>query len=354
MSTASDPNEIAAAWYTRYRSMRVKLALLVGALALIFVGMVWLKDKLLTIDPGKGTPIGYAVRTDHHIAVLIQTLEAYVPSPNRDHSKNTYTISLFIVPLDGGKPKLVPIKEGLSPNNYSLAKVIGSDGRALWYDVSGTGAVDLKTFKLLRPAELRDPPDPKRTSALPFGPKVEHHLAAGLFTSPTSWLGLHSTDEAARDLKPGFSLKRVRDAESAKQQRLFHRCVLSADSNARGHPIVSMEPLGDATYFNAAFLRMHDAAEPIRLTDPLGALMIFTSEPGLKGTTVMACVDMNGSVLWRTDTGIDRFALQQILPGQESTAFLGTRPREEGKVPEPLLVIVDHATGEAHTEALWR
>ncbi|MCW5898571.1 MAG: hypothetical protein KIT10_04815 [Flavobacteriales bacterium] len=354
MSTARDPNEAAAAWYARYRDLRLKLALLVGAIALVVAMIVFVGKNLLSINPGPGTPIGHAVRTDGHIAVLIQTLEAYIPSPNRDHSKDTYAISLFILPLDGSKPQLVKLKEGMRPNAFSLAKVIGSDGRALWFDAAGVGAVDLSTFKLLPPAELRDPPEPKRTNALPFGPKVEDHLAAGLFTSPTTWLGLLSAEEATRDLKPGFSLKRVRDAVSAKQQRGFHRCTLSPEPGVMGHPILTTEPMGDTAYFNAAFLRPHDAAEPLRLRDPDSALMVYTSAPGLKGTTILARVDLEGKVLWRTDTGIDRFALQQILPGEGSTAFYGTRPPEEDKVPEPLLVIVEHGTGTMRTESLWR
>lgn len=350
----STPQErTAAAWYHNYRSLRLKLALVVGVLALAAAAIAFLMKSLLTIDPGKGAPFGHAVRTDRHVAVLIQHLEAYIPSLHRDHSKDTYSVSLFIVPLDGGAPKLVKVREGLSASSFSLAKVLGSDGRALWYDIGGVGAIDLKTFKPLPPAELRDPPEPKRTSALPLGPRVEDHLAAGLYSSPTTWLGLHSPDEAARDLKPGFSLKRVRDADNAKQQRRFHRAALSPEAGPRGQAILSNAPLGEATYLNAAFLRLQDAAEPIRLRDPAGALIVFTSGPGLKGTAVLARVDLDGRVLWKTDTGLDRFDLRQIMPGEASTVFFGTRPPEDGQVPEPLLVIVEHGSGQARTISLW-
>ena len=115
-----------------------------------------------------------------------------------------------------------------------------------------------------------------------------------------------------------------------------------------------MEPIGQENYLNAAFLRMDEGSEPIRLSDPDGALMVYTSEPGLKGTLVLARVDMDGKVIWRIDTAIDRFKLERILPGGQVSTFIGTRLPVPGKVSEPILVLVDHATGKAVTHSLWR
>lgn len=332
---------------------RARLGLVVLVVALVLAGLVWLKDRMFTIDPGSGTPIGYALRTDRHIAQLIQTLEPYVPSPNRDHSKNTYTISLLIVPLDGSEPRNVPVRSGLSANSFVRARVLNSDGRALWYDVAGTGAVDLETFKKVPPSELRDPPPPsKRTSALPIDPKVEHNLAAGLFTEATAWLGLHSATEAEREYSPGRYVKRIVQAEGGREPRRLYRGVLGGEAIAGRYPVVSMQQLGDREYLSAAFVRPDDSSEPLRFTDPDGALMVFTSAPGLAGTLVAARVDLNGAVLWSTDTGIDRFSLKQILPGESSTAFVGTRPPVPNEVSEPLLVIVNHADGSLRTVSL--
>ena len=69
---------------------------------------------------------------------------------------------------------------------------------------------------------------------------------------------------------------------------------------------------------------------------------------------MIARVDGNGSLIWRTDTGIERFTLEQILPGEGSVAFIGTRPMVLDKVSEPLLVIMDNATGKAHPTTLWQ
>lgn len=82
--------------------------------------------------------------------------------------------------------------------------------------------------------------------------------------------------------------------------------------------------------------------------------MLYTSTPGSQGTAVVARVDAKGQPLWRVDTGISRFSLRQILPGEHSTAFVGTRPPIPDKVSEPLLVIVDHRNGQQVTHSLWQ
>ena len=153
------------------------------------------------------------------------------------------------MPLDGSDPRLIPLRSGLAPDGFGLAKVLGSDGRTLWFNVAGIGGVDL----------------------------------------------------------------------------------------------------------DAALLRSSDASAPMRLDDPPGALMLYTSMPGPKGTAVVARVDDTGTtVLWSVDTGIGRFALQQILPGETVTAFVGSRPAVPGKVSEPLLVIVDHKSGKLAAYSLWQ
>ena len=90
------------------------------------------------------------------------------------------------------------------------------------------------------------------------------------------------------------------------------------------------------------------------MSEPDGALMIYTSEPGLKGRLMVARVDTAGTILWKVDTGIDRFKLSQILPGKDSFAFVGTRPPVPDKLSEPLLVIVENRTGAVVTHSLWQ
>lgn len=365
--TASPAPSSEAAWVFRLGTLRMKFGLFLLLGSLIAGAVLWIKQTVFAIDPGKGTPIGASVRTDRHIATLIQTLEPYVPSLNRDHGRDTYRVSLFLVPLDGSRPQHIPIRSGLSGSAFGLAKIHGSDGRILWFDVAGLGGLKLDTLDLLPEsatarADARSLPRPWGDS--PFPPRPERFLAAGYLTSPTTWLGLHTESEAGLTFAPGKWLKPVVSAESLKQPRRFYRGVLEAGGvefpgTRPGTPqaylrIQTLAPLGQDAYFDAAFLRMNGTSPPIRLQGPPGALMVFTSAPGLSGTTVLARVGDDGRPVWLVDTGIDRFKLEQILPGADSVAFVGTRPPVPGKVSEPLLVIVDYATGKAVTRSLWQ
>jgi len=341
-------------WFTRLSMRRARLgrAVMLGALALS--GVMCVRRDVM-IDPGNSVPIGYSLRTDRYVATLMQTLVPYIPSPNRDHSKDMYRISVLLLPLDGSAARMVPIEGSVSGSVFGLAKILGVDGNTLWFRAGEIGAIDLSTFTQVRDADAGGAAALQRSAAAtPFGPKPEHHLAAGLFTSPTEWLGAHATPEVERDFKPARFLKRVVRAESAKLPRRLYRGTLDADSSAGYHRILTMTPLGDAEYLNAAFVRLDEKAEPIRLGDPAGVLMVYTSAPGLNGTLMVARVNLDGTMAWSRDTGIDRFTLQQILPGDGSTVFVGPRPPVPGKVSEPLMVIVPHATGEMRVESLWR
>ena len=72
------------------------------------------------------------------------------------------------------------------------------------------------------------------------------------------------------------------------------------------------------------------------------------------GTLMLARVDPAGKVLWKADTGIERFKLAQILPDARFMAFIGTRPPVPDKVSEPILVVVDNESGVASTVSLWQ
>jgi len=346
-----------ARWVFRLTTLRARLGLWLLAASLLVAAGLWVKDALFTIDPGKGTAIGHSVRTDRHVATLIQSLEPYVPSLDRNHGDDTYSISLLLVPLDGSSTQLIPLRRGLSPSAFSLAKVLGSDGRTLWFDVAGVGGVDLSNNELRSDAEIAavDPRGlPRPWGDTPLAPEPGQFLAAGLMTSPTTWLGLHSDAEVARDFRPGQWLRPVVPAGSARQSRRFHLGQVESDSTAGYSRIISMNAVGNNEYLDAAFLRASNDSTPIRLDDPPGALVLYSSAPGLEGTVVVARVDDEGNLLWSVDTGISRSALQQILPGADATALVGTRPPVPNEVSEPLLVIVGHDDGRQATHSLWR
>lgn len=346
-----------ARWVFRLTTLRMYLGLIVLSGALLVGVGLWIKDAVFSIKPGKGTAISYSVRTDRHVATLIQTLEAYVPSIDRNHGDDTYSISLFLVPLDGSSPRLIPLRSGLPSTAPSHARILGSDGRTLWFNVAGVGGVDLAAYELRPEAEVAatDPRAlPRPWGDSPLAPAPEHFLAAGLMTSPTTWLGLHSDSEAARDFKPGQWLRPAVRADNARQLRRMHLGEVEPDSTTGYLRIVGMRAVGEPEYRDAAFLRASNTATPIRLDEPPGALMLHTSMPGAQGTAVVARVDDTGNVLWSADTGISRSGLQQILPGTDATAFVGTRPPVPDKVSEPLLVIIEHDSGRQVTHSLWQ
>ncbi len=392
------PPDPGTSWVLRYTKLKMKLGLVVLVVSASAAALFWFKNKVLVIDPGKGTPFGLSVRTDEHIATLIQTLVPYTPSLNRDHSRDEYRMSIFLVPLDGRSPgQLIPVSDELSPSAFRLAKILGSDGRTLWFDANGIGGVELRTDELVTAEDLRKanpaldadwwedtrgmevegrlrittrdrsraveiepgtlmaaPIDPPRSTAWPFAPAPTSYLCAGLFTAPNEWLGLHSASEVERQFKPKSWLRRVERADDAKEMRLFHRGVLDPDTSTTSHRILTMSPVGKEEYLNAAFLRTDDKSEPLRLSSPAGGLIVYTSASGPKGTLMVARVDTGGTVLWKVDTGIDRFNLSQILPSESAVAFVGPRQMVAGKVSEPLLVIVENASGKVVTHSLWR
>ena len=64
-----------------------------------------------------------------------------------------------------------------------------------------------------------------------------------------------------------------------------------------------------------------------------------------------ARVDSSGAVGWSLDTGIG--TLLQVLPDPATPAFIGERPRIPDQLSEPILVIIDAATGKLTTHSLW-
>lgn len=118
--------------------------------------------------------------------------------------------------------------------------------------------------------------------------------------------------------------------------------------------VVSMTPLSDGSYFNAAFLQITPESKPLRLSEPDSFLMVYTSGPGLQGTLMIARVDTSGTIVWKIDTGVDRVEWRQVLSDASRIAFIGRKPRIPDKVAEPILVIVNIQSGAITTSSLWQ
>ena len=136
--------------------------------------------------------------------------------------------------------------------------------------------------------------------------------------------------------------------------RQFYQGLLGPAPQRFTHAILSITPVPGEGFLNAAFVCAGPDADAIRLSGPDGFLMIHTSEPGLKGTLMVARVDTAGQVVWKADTGLDRFLLRQILPDARFMAFAGTRLPMPDKVSEPLLVVIDTQSGAVSSTSLWQ
>ncbi len=343
----------------RWRRVRERASLALLGLGALMGVTAWIGKKLFAVDEGTGAPLGLSVRTDRHIATLIQTLEGYVPSLHRDASKDRYRIGVQLVPLDGSEPRRVNIAGGLTAGSFSLAKVLGSDGAVLWYDVCGVGGIDLATYERIGSERLLAPPNPStlrgaQTTPLPLS--TEALFCAGLLVEENTWLGVHSDEELAQDYAPGRRLRPGARAESKRAPRKLYRGDLepqtAGGASERYRTILSVSALSPEVHYAAAFLRLNDRSEPL-LLDPPSALMVSSSSADSTATLLFSRIDPNGDVLWQVDSGLDRHSLQHILPGAESTAFVGIRPRVPNQVPEPLIVIVDHLAGGRIERSVW-
>ena len=335
-----------------WRALRERTATVVLLLAVLVGGLLWIKQRVLVIDPGKGSPLGPTVRTSTHLATFIQTLIPYTPRLDRGPGEDRYRLSLFLVPLDGSAPRLVALPADTPPAAFGLARILGGDDRTLWFDVGGVGGIDLQSHELLPPG--RQPPPLVQSSGWRPEPPVGGQLVAGFVTASGQWLGLHSDADLVGGFAPGRWLRRVEPAEDARQPRRLYRGVLEPGDDGKHWRVRSMTALQPAVYVNAAFLRERDGEPPLALREPDGALLLYSADEDARATLVVARADHEGRLAWKVDTGIDRFRLQQVLPGPGSVVFVGPRPPIPGKVSEPLLVIVDVATGQAVTHSLWR
>lgn len=391
-------------WIWRYARLRGRVGAVGLAIALAVGAAWWVKTRVLVVRAVSGVPLGPVVRTDTHLASLIDTRQPYTPSLNHNSSTERFTVSLFLVPLDGSPTHLVPLQSDLRVDGYPLARIIGSDGRTIWADVAGLVGVDLRSYARVADDDVKaanpglDPRwiddtqrmdvvdgrlqmlsddhrdaralDPDTRRAAPVRPKnlprplsnppLTLYMAAGLRVSESAWLGLQSEANLAGDYRPGEWLRPVESAtDTPRDTRRLVRGTLDPEPGGSGdlRRIVAMTPISPTAYRNASFLRLDERSTPVRLSGPDSVLMLHTSGDGTgtSSTLLVSRVDIaSGEVLWTHDTGLHRFLLQQVLPTNRTTVFVGTRPPVPDKVSEPLLVILDHTTGELVTHSLWR
>lgn len=285
----------------RLNKAKSRMSIIILALVLIAGAALVAGRSALTIKT-TGTPVGASARAGDYIVTPISRLEPYVPSLDRNHARDRYSVGLLIHSArDGGARRFVAVSEGLSGGDAAKVRISGASGDLVFLDGPESAVIDAGAARILDPATAQRAPAPPR-------PKGAEALAA-----------LGPADRRLEGL-------------------------LAAPGEA-GAPAF---PEADDIH-NPLFLRAAPYGEALRLAGG-DSLVIFHTEPYRAGVVLLARVNAAGETLWRTETALGR--VEEALPDSVRPAFIGVRPRVEGKVPEPLLVVIDAETGKAATHSL--
>lgn len=365
----------------------------IGVLVLVFAGLAaW---QFVSIK-STGTPLGAALRTDTHVFHLIVTTERYLPSLHRNPSKNRYRIDLLVIPIaNPSKQETFTLIRQQQANAMSpMTKILGVDGDVVWINAIDTFAVNLRTRRIARTADLRKAnpelemflnsarPEfadrfvavsPDWSYAYEFSSetlkasmcqppsragwideqrsgRIEGSLCSGGVIGSNEWIAAATLEDARSDFKPGFSLPRDFTAGEKDRPRQLYRGT--ADTSEARPPIQSVARVSETEYRAANFLRAKYNGALLRATNPDSIFLIHRSGAELFASYTLTRLSPDGKVVWNAGTGIGR--LEQVLPSDKTILLKGERTPVPNKVPEPILVLIHTATGPSSAVSLWR
>ncbi|HMP84899.1 MAG TPA: hypothetical protein PKA41_19580 [Verrucomicrobiota bacterium] len=371
----------------------LSLAILVVILVLVFAGLAaW---QFVSIK-STGTPLGPAFRTPEHLVQIISTQERYLPSLHRNPSKDRFRLDLLVVSIaDPARQETFTLIRQQQANALTpMTKILGADGDTVWLQALDIFAVNLKTKRIASGSDLRKAnpelelflasakpdftdrfvavsPDwsqayafsaeTLKATACPPPPRagwmedqnkgrLEGSLCSGGVIGSNEWIAVATPDDARSDFKPGFSISRDFTAGEKDRNRQLYRGT--ADYSEKRPPIRSFARLTDTEYRAANFLRVKPGSDILRATNPESVFLIHRAGTELFAPHTLTRLTPDGIELWNAATGIGR--LEQVLPGADSIALIGERPPVPNKVSEPILVLVNTATGTTSTVSLWR
>ncbi|MBL9115396.1 MAG: hypothetical protein JNJ83_10360 [Verrucomicrobiaceae bacterium] len=368
---------------------------IVASLLLLLVGGAMTAWKLVAIE-STGVPLGLAARTSSHVLQLITTTESYLPSLHRAPGKDRYRIDLLAISIaDPSKQEVFTLIRQQQANALTpMTKILGSDGDVVWVQALSVFAVNMRTKKVSREDDLsRANPalalflasakphfadhflavSPDWTRAFAFSPetlkatacapppragwleeqahgRIEGSLCSGGLVGEKQWLAVAPKDSATREFKPGSFLSR----DFAANEKDTTTVLLSgeAEISAERSRIRVANAIPGAHYRQANFIRRAPGG-PILQAEARGNLFLLHRQgPELFSPQVLTQLTIEGASSWTSPTPIGR--LTQILPGSDVIALIGERTPLPDKVPEPILVLIDAATGVTKTTSLWR
>jgi hypothetical protein len=277
------------------------MSVMVLVLTLIAGGLLVAGRVAFTIKT-TGSPIGASARAGEFIATPIGRLEPYVPSLDRNHGRDRYSTGILIHSTrDAGHRRYVGVAAGKTASDVARSRIDGIAGDHVWFDAPQSAVIAASAARVLSAEEARRTPAPPR----PVGAEA----LAALATAERPLEGLLAA--------PGES----------------------------GAPTSR----GEADIHNPQFLRASSYGAALALQGG-DFLRIHHTKPHREGLVIVSRVTASGESVWRIETALGR--VEEVLPDAAYPALVGVRPRQEGKVPEPLLVIVDAAAGTAATHSL--
>lgn len=246
--------------------------------------------SLLLTSPGTATPIAASGRAGGYVATLMQAEEPRIPSLHHQPENDRYAISLVLHPLAGGPARTVPLGSGLRLSEFIHgARLLGDDGKRLWFHATETMAYDYGTGRLLPPAELPSGDIPGRA----YG-----------FNTPEPWSLLARADR-----------------------------------------------LG-AKFNRPAFVLEGPGRDPLHLSSPDSSLVTYRSDGGLNFTILVARITTSGQTLWTADTGL-RDLRQVLPGTDYVAFIGQQPPKLKDEVRGPVLVIIDTRNGRTASHSLW-
>lgn len=292
----------AAAFFWRLNRAKSRMSMIVLGLVLIAGAALLAGRGVLTVRT-TGTPIGASIRAGDFIATPISRLEPYVPSLARNAGRDRYSVGLLLHSVrDEAFRRYVGVAEGRTGSDAAKSKIDAVVGDLVYFDAPETVIVDARNGRVLSEMEARAAPSPPR-------PRGAEALAA--LSSPENRL----------------------------------QSLLAAPGEAGAPRSIDVGEGVDTL----GFLRAAAHGPLLSLGDG-DVLALYWTKPYRAGALSVARVAPSGAVRWRTQTEIG--ALDEALPDASRLALIGARPRVEGKVSEPLLVVIDMQTGRAAARSL--
>ncbi|MBK9513659.1 MAG: hypothetical protein IPO05_08525 [Flavobacteriales bacterium] len=291
----------------------------------------------------------------------------------------------------------MPLVKEVAGQGHALARIIGSDGHTLWCDATGLFGVRLNDHSIVKAEDLQeanptldarwwsDPRgmdiidgrlhvtnddrsagldvDPITLKALPGSPRIgtdrfnkpeiTDHFAAGFIASPGTWIGVHAVEELEGEFQEGKWVRAIESAEDAKRsRRLFSGVLEPSDDGTPPHP------------FHATDQRHRSPQRGF----PAPARQVRTTtcastRERIDGTHQRSRPRWNTGRFARGPRRPYPLELRHRPrplppttdpPRHRCLRFVGNPPAVEGKLSEPMVVLVDNVTGKLTRHSLWR